>query len=64
LTALKLNSNDYQTEFNLALTLSRQGKRAGAEAHYRQALRINPNYSEAQRALSDLQNGGGASRPP
>ena len=33
LTALKLNPNDYQTEFNLALTCSRLGRRAEAEAH-------------------------------
>jgi tetratricopeptide (TPR) repeat protein len=56
LTALKLSPADYQTEFNLALTLSRQGKKAEAAGHYRQALRLNPNYTEAQRALRQLQS--------
>jgi tetratricopeptide (TPR) repeat protein len=35
--------------------LSRLGKRDEAAEHYRQALRINPNYREAQIALRQLQ---------
>jgi tetratricopeptide (TPR) repeat protein len=38
------------------LTLSRLGKRDEAAEHYRQALRINPNYAEAQTALRQLRD--------
>jgi tetratricopeptide (TPR) repeat protein len=41
--------------------LSRLGKRDEAAEHYRQALRINPNYAEAQTALRQLE---GAGNPP
>jgi len=58
LTALKLNPADGRNEFNLALTYSRLGKRDEAAAHYRQALRLNPNYGDAQTALRQLEGGG------
>ncbi len=56
LTALKLNPADAVNEFNLGLAFSRLGKRDEAAAHYRNALRIKPNYPEAQLALRQLQN--------
>jgi tetratricopeptide (TPR) repeat protein len=61
LTALKLNSANCQTEFNLGLTFARLGKRDEAAEHYRTALRINPNYPEAQTALRQLQSTGAPS---
>ena len=54
MAALKNNSSDYQAHFNLALSMSRVGRKDEAIAHYREALRINPNYAEAQRALAEL----------
>jgi len=56
LTASRLNPADCEIEFNLALTLARLGRRDEAAEHYRQALRINPNYTDAQTALKQLQN--------
>jgi tetratricopeptide (TPR) repeat protein len=55
LTALKLNPADAGNEFNLGLALSHLGKRDLAAEHYRNALRIKPNYPEAQLALRQLQ---------
>jgi tetratricopeptide (TPR) repeat protein len=56
LTALKLNPANCQTEFNLGLSFARLRKQDEAAEHYRAALRINPNYAEAQIALRQLQN--------
>jgi tetratricopeptide (TPR) repeat protein len=53
--ALKLNPSDYRTECNLAFALSGLGKRDEAAKHYRAALGINPNLTEAQQALSALE---------
>jgi tetratricopeptide (TPR) repeat protein len=61
LTALKLNPADCKTEFNLGLTFARLEKRNEAAEHYHAALRINPNYPEAQIALRQLQSSGNPS---
>jgi hypothetical protein len=35
--------------------MTRVGRNADAITHYKEALRINPNYAEAKRALAELE---------
>ena len=52
--AVKLNPEDEDGHYNLALALAKQGKREEAEAEYLEALRIYPDYAEAHNNLGNL----------
>ena len=52
--ALRLNADNPEAHFNLALALWRQGKRDEAMAHLREALRLKPDYAEAQAQLKSM----------
>src|SRR5258707_14470749 len=45
--ALDVTTANYRAESNLAHALARQGRLAEAEAHYVAALRIQPDFAEA-----------------
>ena len=52
--ALRLNADNPEAHFNLALALLRQGKRSDATAHLTEALRLKPDYTEARTQLTSL----------
>ena len=52
--ALRLNADNPEAHFNLALALLRQGKREDAAAHLTEALRLKPDYAEARTQLNSL----------
>src|SRR5438093_9496516 len=52
--AVKLNPEDEDTHYNLALGLARQGNRDAAKEQYLEALRIYPDYAEAHNNLGNL----------
>ena len=52
--ALRLNTDNPEAHYNLALALLRQGKREEAVAHLREALRLKPDYAAAQAQLKSL----------
>src|SRR5438045_1239663 len=52
--AVKLNPEDEDSHYNLALALAKQGNRAAAEEEYLEALRIYPDYAEAHNNLGNL----------
>jgi len=56
LTALKLDPKDYKTEFNVGLAFMRAGQKTEAAEHLRRAVRLHPDYPEAQAALRQLQS--------
>jgi tetratricopeptide (TPR) repeat protein len=49
--ALAVTRDNHLAHSNLATALALRGDVAGAEAHYREAIRIEPRYAEAQTAL-------------
>jgi tetratricopeptide (TPR) repeat protein len=51
---LKVTVNNYLIHNNLGVTLMRQGKDRDAFFHYMEALRINPNYADANDNLGTL----------
>jgi Tfp pilus assembly protein PilF len=57
LAAIDSDPLDAQAHFNLGLSLQQQGKQAEAVKHFQVALRLNPNYTEAQKALQLLPSG-------
>jgi tetratricopeptide (TPR) repeat protein len=52
--AVALNADDALAHFNLAQALVKQKRRKQAEDHYREALRLRPDFSAARRALEQL----------
>ena len=52
--ALKLTAADPETHYNLGLTLVRQGKRGDALKHFAEAVRLKPDYVEAQKQRDAL----------
>src|SRR5205809_596318 len=52
--ALLLNPNNYKAHGNPGVVLAEQGDAESAEAHFRTALRINPDDSLAQECLDEL----------
>ncbi len=60
---LKLRPADAKTEFELALILTGLGKKDKAAEHCRQALRLQPDFPEAQAALRQLESAPDASAP-
>ena len=53
--ALNLNANNPEANFNLGMVLTRQGLGEQAIQHLQEALRLKPDYSEAKRALVQLE---------
>src|SRR5690348_8019358 len=53
-TAVKLNPEDEDTHYNLALALAKGGDQEGAKKEYLEALRIYPDYPEAHNNLGNL----------
>jgi Flp pilus assembly protein TadD len=49
--ALAVTQDNHLAHSNLGTALALRGDVAGAEAHYREAIRIDPRYAEAQTAL-------------
>ncbi len=52
--ALRLNTDNPEAHFNLALALLSQGKRDEATAHLTEAVRLKPDYKAAQTQLKSL----------
>jgi tetratricopeptide (TPR) repeat protein len=52
---LRINPKYAKAHYNLGLALGRQGNLEEAMSHYREAVRIDPRYTKARRALEDLQ---------
>ncbi len=52
--ALRVTAGNYLAENNLATALALRGDAPGAEAHYREAIRIRPAYSQAYNNLGLL----------
>ncbi len=52
--AIHVTAGNYLAENNLATALALRGDARGAEAHYREAIRIRPNYSQADNNLGVL----------
>ncbi|MEK7677935.1 MAG: tetratricopeptide repeat protein [Verrucomicrobiota bacterium] len=52
--ALRLNPDDEDTHFNLAIALARAGRNEEAKQHYEEALRILPDYAEVHNNLGNL----------
>jgi tetratricopeptide (TPR) repeat protein len=52
--AIHVTAGNYLAENNLATALALRGDAGGAEAHYREAIRIRPNYSQADNNLGVL----------
>ena len=52
--ALRLNANNPEAHYNLALTLLRSNQPEEAVGHLRDALRLRPSYPGAQRQLEAL----------
>lgn len=52
--AVKLNPQDEDTHYNLALALAKGGDPEGAKKEYLEALRIYPDYPEAHNNLGNL----------
>ena len=52
--ALKLGLNGPQIRFNLGMALAMNGQREEARAELAEALRLKPDYAEAQRELQRL----------
>jgi tetratricopeptide (TPR) repeat protein len=52
--ALALNSHSWLSHYHLGLALAQQGALEDAEQHYRQALRLRPDYARAQYALGNV----------
>jgi Flp pilus assembly protein TadD len=55
--AVLLNSNIPEAHYNLAVALERVGKFDEAISQYEQALRIKPDFVEAQENLARLRSG-------
>jgi thioredoxin-like negative regulator of GroEL len=51
---LRLNADNPEAQFNLALALLHQNKREEAVAHLTEALRLKPDYPEARTQLNSL----------
>jgi len=49
--ALRYRPSLYAVEYNIGVLLARRGDLAAAADHFRQALRIKPDYDAARRAL-------------
>jgi Flp pilus assembly protein TadD len=52
--ALRLNADNPEAHFNLALALLSLGKRDDATAHLTEAVRLKPDYQAAQTQLNSL----------
>jgi tetratricopeptide (TPR) repeat protein len=52
--ALKVGRDSARAHYNLALSLSEQGKPDEEMEHYRDALRVNPQYAQAQNNLGNM----------
>ncbi|MEE8620845.1 MAG: tetratricopeptide repeat protein, partial [Syntrophobacteria bacterium] len=48
---LRISPHDAQSHNNLGVALAEQGRLKEAVAHFTEALRIDPNFKEAQRNL-------------
>jgi tetratricopeptide (TPR) repeat protein len=55
--ALRLNADNPEAHFNMAVALAKLNKRTEAADHFREVLRLNPSNSEARAQLRAL--GGG-----
>ena len=53
---LKLMPDDLGLHYNLGILLRDQGQKEEAVKELREALRIDPNYSDARRVLNSLSN--------
>ena len=49
--ALRISPHDAQSHNNLGVALAEQGRLEEAVVHFTEALRIDPNFKEAQRNL-------------
>ena len=56
---LEIRPSFAQAHFNLALCLDAQGRKAEAEARYREALRLEPTFGDASTNLGNLLRGVG-----
>ncbi len=52
--AMAVTPGNYYAAYKVGVELSRRGDRAGAERHYREALRLRPGFRLAQRRLAEL----------
>ena len=52
--ALRLNADNPEAHFNLALALLNQNDREDALTHLTEALRLKPDYKEARIQLNSL----------
>jgi tetratricopeptide (TPR) repeat protein len=52
-TVVKNSPNDSQAHYVFGVALDKQGYQERAESEWREALQINPNFLEAQRAIAD-----------
>src|SRR6185437_3920862 len=52
--AVKLNPEDEDAHYNLALALARKGDRKAAQKQYLEALRIYPDYAEVHNSFGNL----------
>lgn len=55
--------NQAEAHYNMGLGFALQGKRDEAIAHFREALRLKPDYAEAARQLENLSVPAGLARP-
>jgi hypothetical protein len=64
--AMAVTPGNYYAAYKVGVELSRRGDRAGAEQHYREALRLRPGFRLAKQKLADLarQRAKAAARPP
>ena len=55
--ALQLDPGQAETHYDLGVTLARAGRMPEAIEQWKQALQLNPDYTDAQNALKQLQIG-------